>query len=251
MKKPFIISIGNQAGGVGKTTIAVNLATMLAIEKNNKVLLIDCDVQSNSTTFVSALKFNQDNVVDFIISTAAPNKSVYKSKYQNLDVIKGNPHMNEGLIVSTDLMTRRLQQLFETAEYDYVVIDTHPDFHELTVSALKASDIYLTPVNLDGKALNLNQVEDELQFNGITAEWKVIVNRLDRRWGGNRYQFKIFQNLIKEHSFPIMEQFIRDDKCVCESSCLNKPVFKHCKKAPVTKDFRTLAETVEEWRARL
>ena len=62
-----IISIVNQKGGVGKTTTAVNLATILAI-MDNKVLLVDIDSQGNSSCGLGIKQENRKFAYIFLIS---------------------------------------------------------------------------------------------------------------------------------------------------------------------------------------
>ena len=47
-----IISLLNRKGGAGKTTASVNLASIFALSKNKKVLLVDIDPQANATTYL-------------------------------------------------------------------------------------------------------------------------------------------------------------------------------------------------------
>ncbi len=50
-RKPILIAVYNYKAGVGKTTIAINLASMLAQHYGKRTLLVDCDAQSNATSF--------------------------------------------------------------------------------------------------------------------------------------------------------------------------------------------------------
>ena len=84
-----VISFVNQKGGVGKTTSAINTATMLSVAKH-RVLLIDLDPQGSSTSGVGVLKSKAKNtsyevlvgavdIRDAIIETAFPNLSLIAS----------------------------------------------------------------------------------------------------------------------------------------------------------------------------
>ena len=82
-----IIAICNQKGGVGKTTTAVNVSTVLA-KKGKKVLLIDIDPQGNAT---SGLGFDKRGIkqciYDVLVNDDVNMEDIIKhSRYENLDV---------------------------------------------------------------------------------------------------------------------------------------------------------------------
>lgn len=108
--KNMIIGILNQKGGVGKTTLSVNLAACLA-RTGARVLLIDADPQGSSLDWAAARQGEPlFSVVGF------PRSTIHKEI----------GHIGQG--------------------YDYIIIDGPPRVTDLARSAIMASDIVVIPV---------------------------------------------------------------------------------------------------------
>ena len=78
-----IIAVVNQKGGVGKTTTAVNVSTILA-KKGKKVLLIDLDPQGNATSGLGIEKNTEKSIYDVIINDAEINDSIINSPIKSV-----------------------------------------------------------------------------------------------------------------------------------------------------------------------
>ncbi len=148
-----IISIVNQKGGVGKTTTAVNLATIFAVMEQ-KVLLIDLDSQGNSS---SGLGFKQEQrkitAYHLFCGLSSVDKAIYPTEVPNLSVITSN---NNLAAVEMDLLEQDnnelilkqiLSSLYEV--YDYIIIDCPPALNFLTLNSLVASHEVIIPMLCD------------------------------------------------------------------------------------------------------
>lgn len=151
-----VISIANQKGGVGKTTTAVNLSTILA-KKGKKVLMIDTDPQGNAT---SGLGINKDvnfSVYDVIINDVEIENTVQKTMVKNLEVCPSNINLAGAEVELVSMMSReqRLKEKIDTQKdnYDYIIIDCPPSLGLITLNAFTASDSVLIPVQCEYYAL--------------------------------------------------------------------------------------------------
>ena len=111
------IAIVNQKGGVGKTTIAVNVSACLTM-RNKRVLLVDADTQHSSLDWYS----------------------VRDPDYCDFDI----------LAMPKGQLAKELKKPFFTENYDYIIIDGRPDVNNFVASIVKVSDIVVMPIVVCG-----------------------------------------------------------------------------------------------------
>ncbi len=151
-----IISIANQKGGVGKTTTAINLSTVLA-KRNKKTLLIDTDPQGNATSGVGANKDSEKSIYNVLIEETAIKEVIVKTNVKNLDICPSNINLAGAEVELVSMMSRemRLKEKLDEIkdDYDYIIIDCPPSLGLITLNAFTASNSVLIPVQCEYYAL--------------------------------------------------------------------------------------------------
>src|SRR5574344_531409 len=158
-----VIALVNQKGGVGKTTTSINLASSLGY-LGKKVLLIDLDPQSNSSTGLGINKADiKCSIYDVITNNCDITETIIKTKFQNLSLIPSLINLagvdielvqkgvrNENFKIG-DQLKNQLENIKN--RYDYIIIDCPPSLGLLTTNALAASNSVLIPVQCEYFAL--------------------------------------------------------------------------------------------------
>jgi chromosome partitioning protein len=151
-----VLAVANQKGGVGKTTTAVNLAAALA-RAGRRVLLIDCDPQSNATSSLGAQPGTQPSIYDILTGLRTLDDCTVETPQSGLWLVPSSPDLAGGEIelATTDQREYRLQQavLASQTPYDVVLLDCSPSLGLLTLNALTAADGVLIPVQCEYMAL--------------------------------------------------------------------------------------------------
>ena len=190
-----IVCFINMKGGVGKTTLAVNVGYTLAKHFSKKVLLVDLDPQMNASQYtlsgdkVNEILENPTKTVAGIFENKLPTitqkqNSSSKCKTEIFDIVENfyimPSHLNLMISTISDsplLLKNHLNDI--KCNYDVIIIDAPPTMSSYTKAALLASDSYIVPMKIDflslfGLPLLQNYISSlekeystQILFNGI------------------------------------------------------------------------------------
>ena len=220
----------NQKGGVGKSTITCNLATISA-SQGLRTLVIDLDPQGNSSSYLLGDKAQEDqpNVAGFFEHSLSysfrpvpPTEFVVPTPHENLSLMPSCPALNE---LQTKLESRQkiyklreaLQVLSE--EFDRIYIDTPPALNFFTRSALIGAKGCLIPFDCDDfsrKALytlmdNVQEIRADHNPNLVVEG--IVVNQFQAR--ANLPQ-RMVKELIEE-GLPVLQPYLPSSVKIRES----------------------------------
>ena len=156
-KSPRIIAIANQKGGVGKTTTTINLGAAIA-ESGKKVLIIDLDPQSNTTTGLGvSTKDLNSSIYQVIIEENTASETIISVGIKNLYLLPSSLELAGAEIELVTAFSReqRLTRALDEVvnDYDFIIIDCPPALGLLTVNALCFANEVIVPIQCEYYAL--------------------------------------------------------------------------------------------------
>jgi chromosome partitioning protein len=185
----MIISFINQKGGVGKTTIAINVASALA-QQGFKTLLIDADKQGSSSTWAS---FREETPFQ-VVSLARENMA------------------KDALSLAT--------------EYDFTLIDAPPHAEAISRSCIIASDLVVMPIEPSGLStwasdVTVQQVEQAREYKETLKCGFVVSRKIGKTVIGRQVR-----EMVENTGMRVFDADIENRVAFAESMTMGQTIFE-------------------------
>ena len=206
----MIISFLNQKGGVGKTTLSVNVAGCLA-RQGHRVLLIDADKQGSATTWAS-------------LREDAP--------FQVVSMARAN-------------MARDALKLAQ--DYDHTMIDGPPHAEEIARSCIVASDFVALPIEPSGLStwasdLTVRQVKEAQEFKPSLKCGFVVSRKIGKTVIG-----RDIRSMAAEAGLPILESEIEQRVAFAEGMTMGQTIFEWAGNSNAAREIELLTNEIERY----
>jgi pilus assembly protein CpaE len=186
--KPKAISVYSPKGGIGTTTIAINLAVMMHQLTGKRVALLDLDLQSSDIGVMLDLKLN--NTISDIVQNIGYldgdllNEYMYKHS-SGIDVLLAPPEPQYAELVKPDYMDRILKILKQ--QYDFIIMDTPCALDTFSIALMNLSDEILMVLALELTTVRrVKKIMELLNELGIQNNIRYVLNRSSDEIGLNR-----------------------------------------------------------------
>ncbi|EFR30713.1 ParA family protein [Eremococcus coleocola] len=246
-----IIAVGNQKGGVGKTTTTVNLGAGLA-SLGKKVLLVDSDSQGNATSGLGVHRGDVDqSLYEVLIDQIPIQEVILPTSRENLWIVPSTIQLAaiELELVGVKNRQNRLKEALAPveADYDFILIDCPPSLGQLSINAFTASHTILIPVQAEYYAMEgLTQLLNTIRlvqknYNRDFRIEGVLITMLDAR---TNLGFEVVEEVRKYFQEKVYQTMIPRNVRLSEAPSYGLSIIDYDRKSRGAERYLELAKEV-------
>ncbi len=238
-----VVTLFAPKGGVGRTTLAVNLAVAAATEMGQSVVLVDGSLQFGDVGVLLNLSPKNKSIVDLAQELAGDEDvealdGALVSHTSGIKVLLAPPTPEMSELVTVEHLQRIVSAL--RAHYDLVIVDSWPWLQDSTLSLLDQSDVVLLVLTLEITNIkNIRQfVELSEQLGYSDAKVQLVLNRADAAYGIR------VQDVESSIGRKINHTVVSDGRTVVFALNRGVPFVVAARQARVSEDIVRLAQAV-------
>lgn len=252
-----VISVINFKGGVGKSTVTLNLSYELS-KKGFNVLMIDFDGQGNLTRFSGIDKDKVDgNIITMLDEVMKRNYDVKHPIYSindRLDIITCNIAKDiwEARALSEisreSILKRYLQLIKKNFSYDFIFIDNAPAVNLGFQNSLVASDYYLMVTepeiaSTDGLSTVFDIICQIKEINKKLEPAGIVINKQEKRTNLHNIMENVIRSAwMNKKDMYVFNTYIPKSIVAGESEFLHKPISMHASASKIAGAYISLAD---------
>jgi pilus assembly protein CpaE len=237
--KSKVIMVFGPKDGVGKTTLAVNMAIKLA-QRNNKVVLLDCDLQSGDVGILLGMN-PRNTILELIQEQSNPNVDTIR-QFLSLHLsgvsFLPNPHSPE---YGASITARQIESIIAALRvyYDYVIVDAVSGFDDTSAVCIDCASSILFVTGKDVPALQ-NAKKSIQVLSELTDKHKIKLII------GKSYGNEITSNDVSRVlGMPVWGVMPWDEKSAVAAANQGQPLILVNPKNKICKEISNLAEQLE------
>lgn len=247
----IVAAVFSPKGGVGRTTVAVNMAVAAATELGKKVVLVDGSFQFGDVGVLLNLNPKNKSIADLVPELEQAGNEVESidtfviNHSAGIRVLLAPPSPEMAELITPAGIRRVIEALRQT--HDLVIVDCTSYFNDTTLAILDSADVILTMLSLEITSIkNMRlflEVADQLGYEGRKV--RLVLNRADSALG--------IRVADVEHSIgrKVDDTIVSDGRSVVYALNRGVPFFLSNREAQVSQDILRLARSVVDERSQV